>query len=105
MCFAIYDLLYYFLLALIIIAGVRLVGVVLINALLVVPVSIAKLQSQSLKEMFWLGLALSLVCVLTGLIFSFWLNLPSGATIALVSGLLFALSLAWKTLWERWKLG
>jgi zinc transport system permease protein len=86
------NLIYNFLLALVIIAGVRLVGIVLVNALLIVPMSVAKLQSGSLKEMFWLGCLVSVFSVILGLLGSFWLNLPSGATIALVSGLVFGLA-------------
>jgi zinc transport system permease protein len=76
----------------VIIAGVRLVGIVLINALLIIPVASAKILAGSLREMFWLGCLISVFSVLLGLVFSFFLNLPSGGTIAVVSGLVFCLA-------------
>ncbi len=84
-----YELFYNFLLALVIIAGVRLAGIVLINAFLIVPATVAKLSSNSLKSMFILSPLIAVISVLIGLIFSILFNTPSGATIAVVLGLIF----------------
>lgn len=93
-----YNLIYSFFLALVVIAGVRLVGIVLINALLIIPVASAKILASSLREMFWLGCLISVFSVLLGLIFSFFFGLPSGGTIALVSGLVFGFAVLVKKL-------
>ena len=91
-----YELIYHFLLALTIISGVRLIGIVLMNALLIIPASIARLYSKSLTTYFWLTPLIGLVCVLLGIIVSLSLNVPTGATIAVTAGVLFAISLVIK---------
>ncbi len=86
------DLAYHFLLALSIIAGVKLVGVVLVNALLVIPASISSQFAKSLKSLLILAPLLAVAITSLGILVSAILDTPSGATIAVVGGLLFALS-------------
>lgn len=88
-----FDFLYHFLLALTIVSGVRLVGVILINALLIIPASIVKLYAQSLRQMFIFTPIIGIVCLFLGIVLSIIFNAPSGATIAVVSGGLFLISL------------
>jgi zinc transport system permease protein len=90
---------YYILLALVIIASIRTVGVILVNALLIIPAATAKLLARSLAHMFVLTPLLGTVCVLGGIIVSYYLDLPSGPAIVVLSGLLFL----GVTLW-RWSL-
>lgn len=90
---------YYILLALVIIASIRTVGVILVNALLIIPAATAKLLAHSLAHMFVLTPLLGTVCVVGGIIVSYYLDLPSGPAIVVLSGLLF-LGIA---LW-RWSL-
>lgn len=85
----IYDTLFHFLLAFVIIAGVQIVGVILINALLVIPASIGKILARSMKELFVYSLASSLICVIGGTVTSLVINTPTGASIAVFSGVLF----------------
>ncbi len=93
-----YELIYNFLLALSIILGVKLAGIVLINAFLIVPVTIAKLLSNSLKSMFLLSPLISAFSVVIGLLVSLIFNFPSGASIAVVLGLLFLITVLFKRL-------
>jgi ABC-type Mn2+/Zn2+ transport system permease subunit len=90
---------YYILLALVIIASIRTVGVILVNALLIIPAATAKLLAHSLAHMFVLTPLLGTVCVVGGIIVSYYLDLPSGPAIVVLSGLLFL----GVTLW-RWSL-
>lgn len=87
------NIIYHLLLALSIIAGVKLVGVILVNALLVIPASIALQFSRSLKSQLILTPVVSVAVVLLGILASAAFNSPSGATIALVGGVAFGLSL------------
>ncbi len=80
---------YHVLLALVIIASIRTVGVVLVNALLIIPAATSKLLAQSLTHMFILTPLLGMASVLSGLVVSFYLDLPSGPAIVVLAGLIF----------------
>ncbi len=71
----------------------KLIGIILISALLVIPTSIMLHWSKSLKELIIFSSVISFIGIFLGLILSFYLNLPSGASIILVLTLLFLSSL------------
>ena len=87
------GVIYHILLAVTIVAGIRLVGIILVNALLVSPASTTRLFVGSLKQMFIYTPILSVIITLSGLIISVLLNIPSGPTIAVTSGLVFLFTL------------
>ncbi|MFA7654361.1 MAG: metal ABC transporter permease [Candidatus Magasanikbacteria bacterium] len=91
----IYDLILYMSTAVAIILSIKLIGIILVSALLVTPSAIAKLFSQSFKHFTILAIFISALIVLVGLVSSYYLDLPSGATIVLTGTLLFLLSFAW----------
>ena len=88
----VYDLLLYIATAVSIVLSIKLAGIVLVSALLVIPAAIAKLYSSSFRKFFVLSIIISAVIVVTGLVASYYLNLPSGATIILTGTTLFTLS-------------
>lgn len=88
------ERIYQMIIAATIIAGVKLLGVVLISALLVVPASTAKLHATSLKSWIVITILVSQLTVLGGLFVAMMLNVPPGATIAVFSAILFAISAA-----------
>ena len=90
------DVIYHILLAVTIVAGIRLVGIILVNALLVIPPSTVRLFAGSLKQMFIFTPLLSVFVVVMGLVFSILLNIPSGPSIAVSSGLVFLSGVALK---------
>lgn len=87
---------YHILLAITIVAGVKLVGIVLVNALLVIPASIARIFANSLNQMLIFTPIIAIVTTITGVLLSYFLNIPTGPTIAAVSGILFLTSLGLK---------
>ena len=70
--------------SLIIVAGVTFVGVILTAANLVIPAASARLLSPSLFIMTILSVLIAVFSVSSGLIASFFLDVPSGSTIILV---------------------
>ncbi len=90
---------YYILLALVIIASIRAVGILLVNALLIIPAATAKMLSRSLAHMFIFTPLLGVLSVAGGIIGSYHLDLPSGPTIVVFSGLLFLGVAMWR--WSR----
>ncbi len=88
----IYDLILYVSTAVAIILSIKLIGIILVSALLVTPSAIARLFSKSFKHFTVLAIFISAVIVFVGLMASYYLDLPSGATIVLTGTLLFLLS-------------
>jgi manganese/iron transport system permease protein len=71
------------LMALAVVAAVQAVGVVLTSALLVVPAAAASLISKRLPTMMLLAVLIAVFSALTGLIFSYRVDVSSGAAIVL----------------------
>ena len=77
------------LLAVTIVASVKLVGIVLVSAFLVIPAATGQAVARSLRAMLALAVGTAIGSVLGGLWLSWLWDLPSGATIVLVSATLF----------------
>ena len=88
-------------LALTIVIGIQLVGIVLLNALLVIPASTVRLYSRSLKHMFVFTPVVSTLVIISGVVASFFINIPTGPTIAVISGGTFVLAIIVKQLLKR----
>ncbi|HIK56318.1 MAG TPA: metal ABC transporter permease [Synechococcales cyanobacterium M55_K2018_004] len=76
-----------------IIVGMKTVGVVLVISLLIGPAITAFLLVKELHLMMLLGSLLGVISSTSGMYLSYYLNLPSGAAIALVVFTLFFLAL------------
>lgn len=94
----IYDLLLYITTAVVIILSIKLVGIILVSALLVTPSAIAKLFAKSFKSFTILTILISVFVVSSGLIASYYFDLPSGALIILSGTMLFAVGALLKSL-------
>jgi len=96
--------LYFLLLAMValsVVMIIRIVGLILVIALLTIPPYIAEKYSGSLRKMMFLSFLLSCLFTMLGLYLSYTFNLTSGATIIMVAGVCFFLSL----FFERLKAG
>jgi manganese transport system permease protein len=71
------------------IASLQAVGVILLLGLLIAPAATVYLLCDSYPAMLWGGGFLGMLGTCTGLLLSYWLNLPSGACIVLVLGAIF----------------
>jgi len=74
----------------------RVVGLIMVIALLTMPAAISGQFVKDMKKMMVLGCILGVIFTTTGLWLSYTWNLTSGATIILVSGVAYLLSLAVK---------
>lgn len=81
------------LLAVTIVAAMRLVGIVLVSAFLVIPAATGQTLARSLRGMMVLSVASALVAVAGGLWLSWMWDLPSGASIVMLSAALFFVAL------------
>ncbi|MDY6911603.1 MAG: metal ABC transporter permease [Chloroflexota bacterium] len=82
------------LIALTVVVLIRVVGIILVIALLTIPAATARQFTCDLKKMMLLSVLFGAVFTFCGLWLSYELDLASGATIILVSGALFILSLS-----------
>ncbi len=69
--------------------SIPIIGILLVSALLVLPVITAIQLKKSFMQTLIFAEIISLASVLTGIIISFYANLPSGATIVLVMFAIF----------------
>lgn len=85
--------------ALAIVILIRVVGIILVIALLTLPAAVASHYARTLKGTMFLSSLLSIAFTLSGLALSYWLsnksnvNLPSGATIIMLAGATYIVSL------------
>ncbi|RZN34985.1 MAG: metal ABC transporter permease [Methanophagales archaeon ANME-1-THS] len=80
------------LIALTVVLLIRIVGVILVIALLTIPAALSKRFTHRLSTMMLLSILLCALFTTGGLWFSYLFDLPSGATIVLVSVVAFLLS-------------
>ncbi len=76
--------------AMAIVATLRMVGIVLVISLLTIPQLTANLFTYSFRRMAWLSVVFGIADCFCGLMLSYWLNVPSGATIIFVSIVFYA---------------
>ena len=86
-----YQFLISFLTALTIVLGMRIMGTMLISSLIIFPALIARKLVSSFKKTIILSAIISAICFLAGIILSFLLNLPTGASIVGANAALLAI--------------
>ena len=85
-------------LALAIVMVIQVVGLILVIALLTIPPYIAEKYARTLAKMMLYSILFSILFTVVGLYLSYTLNLTSGASIILVAGAGFLVSLLTETL-------
>jgi len=84
------------LVAVTVVLSMKVVGIMLISALLIFPAVTALQIASSFKAVMVVSSLSSVISVITGIIFSFFLDLPTGATIIMINCILFILALIYK---------
>lgn len=92
---------FYIALAFATVLGVKILGIILVSALLVLPPATSKLIASSFRNHVIASLVISEVVIFAGLITSFVLDLPSGATIVLLGTAVFFLTVLLQTVRGR----
>ena len=82
--------------ALTVVLSVKMVGVMLVSALLILPAVTALQISKGFMTSIFIAVVVSLISVISGISFSFFLNLPTGATIVMVNAFFFMFALIYK---------
>jgi len=80
-----YYLILFILIAVTIVLLIKLVGIILVVALLTIPAAISKFFAASLIKMMIFSISFGLFFTIFGLLLSYYVNLPSGSVIILLS--------------------
>lgn len=89
---ALYTLLL-ILIAVSIVLLIQVVGIILVMTMLTIPAAIANLFTYRLSVMMILAILISIVFCLSGNVISYYLDWPTGATIAFIAGVAYVMSL------------
>lgn len=89
------------LIAISIVTSVKVVGIVMVTGMLIIPASHAKLIARKFSYMIPIAIIHNIVSVLLGILLSSFFNVPSGAMIILVSGVIFFISFFVKKLFSK----
>ncbi len=82
--------------AVIVTISIQWVGLLIINSLLVLPAATARNMAKNVRQYTRFSIGIALFSGVCGLIVSYYLNTATGATIILISGMLFFLSFLFK---------
>lgn len=85
--------------ALTIVACLRMVGIVLVISLLTIPQMTANLFTHRFQRIIWLSIGIGYLSCLGGLMISFYLSVPSGASIIFFSIIIYAVCKVGKSFW------
>ncbi|WP_440896204.1 metal ABC transporter permease [Amphibacillus sp. Q70] len=85
--------------ALVIAASIRIVGVLLVSALMTLPVAASIRLAKGFKQTIVYSIIFGEISVVGGLISGYYLEIPPGGTIVMISILILLLTIGGKKLW------
>ena len=88
-------------LAVVVAISIQWVGILIINALLVLPAAAARNVTNNVKAYQLLSVLIALGAGLSGLLLAYYWNMAAGATIVVISALVFFITLALKSRFRR----
>lgn len=95
------DFMFYVTVSVTIVLGVKLLGIILVSALLIIPPTIAKMIVPSFRALVIGSIVAGEVLIVAGLMLSYLLDTPSGATIVLAGVVAFFLVAASRIAFHR----
>ena len=93
------DFLYYLfwaVLSILIVFSIKLIGIILVNAFLVLPTLTGLNISRGYRGVIVVGVLVSVVSIIAGVLISYLLNTPAGATIVLLFVVLWLISFVFR---------
>lgn len=88
-------------LAVVVSISIQWVGILIINALLVLPAAAARNVTNNVKQYHAVSVSLALITGVSGLILAYYFNMAAGATIVVLSSLVFFVTIVLKTRFIR----
>ena len=84
------------LIAIIVMISIRFIGILLINSLLILPAASSRNVAKNMRTYHLFAIIFSLFSGITGLIISYYWNIPTGPMIVLISGLIYFITFGLK---------
>mgnify|MGYP001284076496 FL=1 len=85
------NYLFLIMLSLAIIGSLQTVGIILVLSMLIIPAASAKLLSRTFNYTTAIGVIFGVISSVSGLLLSYYFNLPSGPSMALIATIIFIL--------------
>ena len=92
------NYLFLIMLSLAIIGSLQTVGIILVLSMLIIPAASAKLLFNTFNYTTIIGVIFGIISSVSGLLLSYYFNLPSGHTMALIATIIFILCFLFKKL-------
>ena len=90
------DNLFVILIAIVVMVSIRWIGILLINSLLILPAASSRNVAKNMRQYHLLAVVFSMFSGITGLIISYYNNIPTGPMIVIVSGLIYFITFGLK---------
>ena len=92
------DNIFVVLIAIIVMISIRWIGILLINSLLILPAASSRNIAKNMRSYHLISVLFSLFSGITGLIISYYWNIPTGPMIVLISGVIYFITFGVKKL-------
>ena len=83
------DNIFVVLIAVIVMISIRWIGILLINSLLILPAASSRNIAKNMRNYHLFSILFSLFSGITGLIISYYWNIPTGPMIVIISGIIY----------------
>ena len=90
------DNLFVILIAVVVMVSIRWVGILLINSLLILPAASSRNIAKNMRQYHLFAVLISMFSGLTGLIISYYYNIPTGPMIVIIAGVIYFITFAMK---------
>lgn len=84
-----YENIFVVLVAVVVMLSIKWVGILLINSLLILPAASARNISRNTRQYMLLSVLIAVICGVLGLIISFYISTSAGATIVVLSAIVY----------------
>ena len=86
------------LIAIMVMISIRWVGILLINSLIILPAASSRNISMNIRTYHLFSILIALFSGITGLIISYYTNIPTGPMIVIISGIIYFITFGIKKL-------
>lgn len=90
------DNIFVVLIAVMVMISIRWIGILLINSLLILPAASSRNIAKNMRAYHLFAVLFSIFSGITGLIISYYFNIPTGPMIVLISGIIYFITLFFK---------
>ena len=82
--------------AIMVMISIRWIGILLINSMMILPAASSRNVAKNMRSYYAYAVAFALVSGISGLIVSYFVNIPTGPMIVIVSGIIYFITFALK---------